>query len=78
MQVGTPVYLDTASGIIVIEKPWRLLGWCDKLDSILMIGREGQIGLLMWHPDKGEVWEHYPLFDEDERSTAIFQSRPPR
>jgi hypothetical protein len=75
MRLDTPVYKDVASNTITIGKPWKLLGWCDNLDGSLMHGREGQIALLIWHPVEGEAWQHYPLFDEDDRQAAKFMSR---
>jgi hypothetical protein len=75
MRLSTPAYRDTASGTITVEKPWQLIGWCDQVDGNLMHGREGQIALMMWHPEEGEAWEHYPLYDQDDRDAAIFVSR---
>ena len=75
MRLATPVYKDIASDTITVERPWEVLGWCDRLDGHLMHGREGQIALMMWHPEEGEAWEHYPLFDEDDRDAAKFVSR---
>lgn len=60
---------------IRVLPPWRLVGWSDRIDARLMRGREGQVGIMFWHPMHGNVWEHHPLVDEDERDNAIFVSR---
>ena len=75
MGVATPAYLDGATDTITVTKPWTVIGWSDRVDERLMVGRDGQIGLMMFHPEEGEAWEHYPLFDEDDRDAAIFVSR---
>lgn len=74
---ATPCYRDTASGLIVVERPWELVGWCDgkEIDSRLMIGREGQVCLMLWHPAHGSYWEHYPLYDDEERACAEFERK---
>ena len=75
MRIATPCYWDVANRQIVVEQPWVITGWSDKVDGALMHGREGQIGLMMWHPEEGEAWEHYPLFDKEDRDEAVFVSR---
>lgn len=72
---ATPCYLDTASGRIVVERPWRVTGWSDQVDERLMYGREGQVCLMLFHPEHGEFWEHYPLFDEEDRDRAVFEAK---
>ncbi len=73
--IATPVYFHLKSGTITVEKPWKIVGWCDTLDNSLMVNREGQIALMMHHPEHGDCWQHYPLFDDDERKEAVFVSR---
>ena len=73
LRIGTPVWLDFANGWIKVDPEFRLLGWSDKLEPGLMINRKGQIGLLLWHPDYGECWEHYPLCDEGDMDAAVFK-----
>lgn len=74
MRLATPVYIDTPTGMNIVEKPWILLGWSDNVNNTLMCGQEGQIALMMFHPEEGEAWEHYPLFD-GERENARFVYR---
>lgn len=76
--VPTPCYRDTASGKIVIEGGFRLVGWCRNMPEHLMHGREGQIGLMLFSEEDGQVWEHYPLFDDDSRDAAVFIPKPRR
>lgn len=40
-----------------------------------MFGREGQIGILFWHPDEEYVWQHYPLYDEEDYEGAVFETK---
>ena len=72
MRVVPPAHWDVASGNIVVEKECALVGWTDCADDALMIGREDQILLMLWSPRWGEIWEHYPLCDEEEREAAVF------
>jgi len=75
--VPQPARLNLHTGKIEIEQGFAITGWCERPDELLMHGREGQILLMFFHPDEGEIWEHYPLFDEDERSRAVFQCITP-
>lgn len=70
-----PAHLDLASGLIKVDDDFWLVGWCGKIDPHLMYGREGQIGLMFFSKDDGEVWEHYPLFDDDDRAAAKFDTK---
>jgi hypothetical protein len=56
---------------IVVSKPWEIIGWSDKIEPNLMIGREGQVGIMYWNPEEGEAWEHWPIFEED-RNEVVF------
>ena len=71
-ECGTPCYRDIASGRITVEKPWAIVGWSDQVSRNLMRGREGQIAIMLFHPDRGEFWQHYPLMDQDMRDAAVF------
>ena len=74
--VASPCRLDSATGRIVITSPWVLVGWGENIDDRLMHGREGQIVLMFHHPEHNELWEHYPLFDQEDRDGAVFEYRP--
>jgi hypothetical protein len=71
-ECGTPCYRDIASGRITVEKPWAIVGWSDQVDERLMHGREDYIAIMLFHPDRGEFWQHYPLMDQDMRDAAVF------
>ncbi len=71
-ECGTPCYRDIASGRITVEKPWAIVGWSDQVDDSLMHGREDYIAIMLFHPDRGEFWQHYPLMDQDMRDAAVF------
>jgi hypothetical protein len=75
--VPAPCHLDLSSGRLKVDAEFQITGWCDNPDEQLMHGREGQIVLMFFHPEYGEIWEHYPLFDEDEREAAIFECTLP-
>lgn len=70
-----PCYRDIATGRIVVERPWQVIGWSDDIDGCLMHGREDYMGLMLHHPEYGEWWEHYPLMDEDDRREAVFEAK---
>lgn len=74
---ATPCYRDIASGMPVIESPWVLVGWSDRVDQSLMHGREGQTCLMLFHPEVGEYWQHYPFLDDEERDAARFLTKNP-
>jgi len=69
-----PCWRDLATGAIGVEPEWDLVGWSDRIDEHLMCNREGQIGLMLFHPDVGEMWQHYPLEKED-MGSAVFIRR---
>ena len=78
--IEQPAIYDLDSREVVIELPWQLIGWSDALGSGLMHGREGQIALLFWHQDCeifgcDEVWQHFGLYDEEERNGQVFVYR---
>lgn len=72
LQLAPPCHGDIATGRIRIATPWVLCGWSDAVADELMYRREGQIGLMLWHPDEGEAWQHYPLFTDEDREAAVF------
>lgn len=65
LRLSTPAYWDTAAGRIVVGEPYSVVGWCEKMPSELMYGREGQFGLMMWSEEYGDVWEHFPMLEDD-------------
>ena len=74
-RIVSPVFLDTASGHLVVMKPWKIIGWTDQLDANLMHGREGQIAFLLENHDGETVWQHYPLFEDERNPSTIIESR---
>ena len=78
LHVGTPCYRDTATGRIKVDDDFAIIGWCevDKLAG-LASNREGQIAIMLWSGRDGieEAWQHYPLFDRDERDATIFECK---
>lgn len=48
-----------------VSEPWLLIGWCGKMPDVFMKNRDGQIGLLFWHPEWEQVWVHFPGFGEN-------------
>jgi len=67
----TPCNLDTATGRLFVDRDFQLIGWCANPPSEIMRGRDGQIVMMFANDDDGEMWQHYPLFDQDERDAAI-------
>lgn len=74
MGVPQPVHWDRQLDGPVVDKDYYLIGWSDSLDERFMHNREGQIALLLFHPEMGEIWQHYPAYEED-RETLLFQGR---
>lgn len=75
--VPQPARLNLHTGKIEIVQGFAITGWCERPDEQLMHGREGQILLMFFNPEEGELWEHYPLFDDEDRSNAVFQCVTP-
>lgn len=72
-RIASPVYLDLPTGYIVIDKGFKLIGWCDSISEYFMYDREGQIVIMIYDEEYGEeIWEHFPLIDADEREDAKF------
>lgn len=72
---ATPCYLNIATGRPVIERPWRLVGWCNNVDESLMHNREGQLCLMLFHPEEGEWWQHYAVIDDEDRRQLRFDAK---
>lgn len=71
-RLPTPCYLDIAARQPVVEAGYELVGWADNIDQRLMRDREGQIALMLFHPEYGEVWQHYPAL-LCEREELVFR-----
>ena len=75
LRVATPCHLDTATGYMLVDRYYHLTGWCDSPPKELMHNREGQIALMFFSAEDGDVWQHYPLFDKDDRDAAILDCK---
>jgi hypothetical protein len=75
MRISIPIYYDGPSDTITVAKPWSVVGWSDAVDERFMYNRENNIGLMMFHPEEGEAWQHYPVFEDDFMETYVFVSR---
>ena len=75
LRIPTPCWLDLASGLINVDDDFYLVGRCTKMHEHVSHGREGQVGIMLFCEEYGEVWEHYPLWDEDEREAANFSTK---
>ena len=80
-RIPPPAFWDTANGVILVDKGFALVGWCDRLPpKLLRKSHEdaNQIGLMMFCERYGEVWEHYPWYEQEDLDEFRFQcSRPP-
>jgi len=73
LMTPTPCHLDTATGRLKVDPNYHLVGWCERPPPELMHGRQGQILLMFFNSEEGEIWQHYPLFDKDERDAAVIE-----
>lgn len=82
-RIAPPATWDSANGVIYLANDWALVGWCEDLPLSLM--RKYQIeasvkwiGLMMFTERYGEVWEHYPWYDQEDLFEFRFKcSRQP-
>lgn len=73
-----PCHFDTATGRLRVEYGWHITGWCASPPDELCPGfRKGQITMMFFHAENGEMWQHYPLYDEDERDAAVLDCPEP-
>ena len=73
--IPTPVYFKGERGgniIYTIASGWSPSCWSDTLEAQLMLNREGNIGLMLFHPEEGEVWMHVHIFENFNLKDIIF------
>lgn len=75
-QVPTPVHLDLhdkRNGFtLLVAKGWTVTGVCySPPQEIMSASREGQIVIMLFHPDEGELWQHYPLYKKSYQKRTV-------
>ena len=56
-----------------VEPDYCLVGYCRDLPQEL-VRNEGHCGLLLWHPDDGNVWQHLTLSHDRQFETVAFET----
>lgn len=75
-RIPPPAFWDTANGIIRLEPEFSLVGYCLRLpDAVLRASQvaDEQLGLMMFSQRYGEIWEHYPWYDDDCLRSMVFE-----
>lgn len=81
LRIPPPAIWDTANGVIRLDSKFALVGWSDYLPEELLRKNyfdANQIGLMVFSERYGEVWEHYPWYEEEDLDEFRFEcSRQP-
>jgi hypothetical protein len=72
----TCLRLDFETGLVHVGPEWQITGWSAKLPQHLMFGREGQIAVMLFCKEDGELWQHYPAYEET-RDELVFETKHP-
>lgn len=71
LHIPTVCWLDTASGFIDVDDDFFLIGCCRRTPE--QRKREGNIGIMIFSEEHGEVWQHYPISDDEHLQAAKFR-----
>ena len=46
---------------LVTDRSYEVVGWSRSLDARMMKNRDGQIAIMFWSKETGNVWQHHPV-----------------
>jgi hypothetical protein len=71
--IPTPIKVGGwRTGCYELEDGWIIIGYSNKVEENLMIGRENQICIMLFHPEEGDCWMHFPIIDEEDYRETYF------